>query len=141
MEGLDQRYIFSKKTRFLFWVTHEKFQKPANFSFLFSKVFHRKGLKNGWKKVHGKSLSVRVRKNSGNFISNGPILLVWVTHDKFELEGLIWKLFTVKPRATVHFLDGCAWVAVQFNPIQSSPSRSTFFHPLSVGEQQVTCRF
>ena len=42
---------------------------------------------------------MRVRKNSGNFISNGPILLVWVTHRKFELEGLIRKLFTVKPRA------------------------------------------
>ena len=37
-------------------------------------------------------MSVRVRKNSGNFISNGPILLVWVTHGKFELEGLIRKL-------------------------------------------------
>ena len=51
-------------------------------------------------KVHRKTLSVRVRKNSGNFISNGPILLVWVTHGKLELEGLIHKLFTVKPRAT-----------------------------------------
>ena len=100
LEGLDQRYIFSEKTRFLFWVTHEKFQKPENFCF-----FVRISLKrpeNGWKKVHGKSLSVRIRKNSGTFISNGPILLVWVTHKKFELEGLIWKLFTVKPRAIVH---------------------------------------
>ena len=92
--------FFSEKTRFLFWVTHEKFQNPENFCFLFPKVFHRKGLKNGWKIVHGKSLSVRVRKNSGNFISNGPILLVWVTHGKFELEGLIRKLFTVEPRAS-----------------------------------------
>ena len=45
-------------------------------------------------------MSVRVRKNSGNIISNGPILLVWVTDGKFELEGLIRKLFTVKPRAS-----------------------------------------
>ena len=47
-------------------------------------------------------MSVRVRKNSGNFISNGPFLLVWVTHRKFELEGLIQKLFTVKLRASTH---------------------------------------
>ena len=52
-------------------------------------------------KVHGKSLSMRVRKNSDNFISNGPILLVWVTHGKFELKGVIQKLFTVKPRANI----------------------------------------
>ena len=70
-------------TRFLFWVTHEKFQKPENLSFLFPKVYHRKGLKNWCKKVHGKSLSVRVRKNTGNFISNGPIFLVWVTDRKY----------------------------------------------------------
>ena len=70
--------------------------------FWFPKIFHRKGLKKGWKKVHQKSLNVRVRKNSGNFISNGPILLVWVTHGKFELEGLIRKLITVKPRAIGH---------------------------------------
>ena len=56
------------------------------------------------KKVHGQSLSLRVRKNSCNFISNGPILLVWVTHGKFELEGWIQKLFMIKPRAltTMH---------------------------------------
>ena len=53
------------------------------------------------KKVQGKSLSVQLRKNSVNFISNGPILLVWVTQGKFALEGLIQKLFTVKPRAIV----------------------------------------
>ena len=47
-------------------------------------------------------MSVRVRKNPGNFISNGPILTVWVTHGKFELKGLIRKLFTVKPRAIAH---------------------------------------
>ena len=41
----------------------------------------------GEEKNHGKSLSVRVRKNSGNFISNGPILLVWVKHP----ENLSWK--------------------------------------------------
>ena len=45
------------------------------------------------KKVNGKSLSVRLRKNSENLISNGSILLVWVTHRKFELEGLIRKMF------------------------------------------------
>ena len=36
------------------------------------------------------------------FISNGPILLVWVTDRKFELEGLNQKKFTVKPRANVY---------------------------------------
>ena len=46
---------------------------------------------------------MRVRKNSGNFISNGPIILVWVTHGKVELEGLIRKLFTVKSRAIGHY--------------------------------------
>ena len=53
-------------------------------------------------KVHGKSLSMRLRKNSVNFISKGPILLVCVTPRKFELEGLIQKLFTVKPWANQH---------------------------------------
>ena len=43
---------------------------------------------------------MRVQKNLGNFLSNGPILLVWVTHGKSELEGLIQKLFTDKPWAT-----------------------------------------
>ena len=46
---------------------------------------------------------MRLRKNSVNFISNGPILLVWVAHGKSELEGLIQKVFTVKPRANVHW--------------------------------------
>ena len=73
-------------------------------NFWFPKVFHRKGLKKGGKKVHGKSLTVRLWKNSVNFISNGPILLVWLTHRKFELEGLIRKLFTVIPRTTSHHL-------------------------------------
>ena len=50
------------------------------------------------KKVHRKSLSMRLRKKSADFISNGPIL-VWETHGKFEREGFIRKLFTVKPRA------------------------------------------
>jgi hypothetical protein len=44
-------------------------------------------------------------KNSCNLISNGPNLLVWVTHGKFELEGWIRKLFIVKPRATVYRAD------------------------------------
>ena len=39
-------YFFYEKTRFLFWVKHEKFQKPENLGFLFPKVFHRRGLKN-----------------------------------------------------------------------------------------------
>jgi hypothetical protein len=38
LEGLDEQNIFSEKTRFLFWVTHEKIQKPENFCFLFPKV-------------------------------------------------------------------------------------------------------
>ena len=48
-----------------------------------------------------------------------------------------WWLWLKQP-SPVHFLDGCAPVAVQSNRIQSCPSRSTFFRPLSVGEQQVT---
>ena len=52
-----------------------------------------------------KSLSVRARKNSGNLISNGPILLVWVTQGKFELEELIWKLFTVKPQGNGQYTE------------------------------------
>ena len=47
-------------------------------------------------------MRLRLRKNLVNFISNGPILVVWVTHKQFELEGLIQKLFTVKPRANVY---------------------------------------
>ena len=47
-------------------------------------------------------MSLRVRKNPFNFIFDGPNLLVWVTHGKFELEGWIGKLFIVKPQANVH---------------------------------------
>ena len=46
-------------------------------------------------------LSLRLRQNSFNFIYNGPILLVWVTHGKVEMEGLIQKHFIVKPRVYV----------------------------------------
>ena len=42
-----------------------------------------------------------MQKNSFYITSNGPILLVWVTHNKFELARQIGKLFIVKPRATV----------------------------------------
>ena len=62
---------------------------------------YKKRLKIGWKKVHGKSLSVCYRKNSFNFISDGLNLLVWVTHEKFELDRWIQKLFIFKPRASV----------------------------------------
>ena len=98
--GVDQQWIFSEKAISWFWVTHEKFQKPATIRDFFSNAIHIKGLKIGWKKVHRKSLSLRVRKNSCNFIFYGPNLLVWVTHGKFELEGWIQKLFIVKPRAS-----------------------------------------
>ena len=54
----------------------------------------------GEKKVHTKSLSLRLWKNSCNFIYDGPIILVWVSHKKFEREGWIQKLFIVKPRAS-----------------------------------------
>ena len=54
------------------------------------------------KKSSPKSLSLRVRKNSCNFIFYGPNLLVWVTHGKFGLEGWIQKLFIVKPQAIDH---------------------------------------
>ena len=47
------------------------------------------------KKVHGKSLSLRLRKNSYNFTSNGPILLALVKYGKFELEGWIKQLLLV----------------------------------------------
>ena len=46
-------------------------------------------------------LSLRLRQNSFNFIYNGPILLVWVTHGKVEMEGWIQKHFIVKPRVSV----------------------------------------
>ena len=42
--------FFSEKTSALFGVTHEKLQKTETFKSLFSKVFHRKDLKTGWKK-------------------------------------------------------------------------------------------
>ena len=38
------------------------------------------------KKGHRKSLSVGLRKNSGNLISNDPILSVWVTHTNLSWE-------------------------------------------------------
>ena len=53
-------------------------------------------------KVHEKSLSVCMQNNSCYFISNGSILLVLITHRKFELDRWIQKLFIVKPRATPH---------------------------------------
>ena len=55
-----------------------------NSDFCFIKYFTEKVLKMSEKKVHVQSLSLRVRNNPCNFISNGPILLVWVTHGKFE---------------------------------------------------------
>ena len=67
---------------------------------LFPKVFYGKDLKNGWKKVHGKSLSVCQMKNLCNFISYGTILFVWVTHKTFELDKWIKQFFIVKHRAT-----------------------------------------
>ena len=73
----------------------------------FSNAIHVKGLKIVWKKVHWKSLSLRIRKNLCNLIFYGPNLLVWVTHGKFELEGWIQKLFIVKPRASVQCVQ---WV-------------------------------
>ena len=79
----DSWVIFRIKTIFEFCVLHEKFQKPAAIRDFFSNALHIKGLKIGWKKVHRKSLSLRVRKNSCNFIFYGPNLLVWVTHGKF----------------------------------------------------------
>ena len=53
-------------------------------------------------KVRRKSLSVCLKKNSPNFISDGLKLLVWVTHKKFELDRWIQQLLIFKPRATVH---------------------------------------
>ena len=98
--GVDQPWTFSEKAISYFWVTYEKFQNPETIQDFFSNAIHIKGLKIGWKKVHRKSLSLRVRKNSCNLIFYGPNLLVWVTHGKFELEWRIQKLFIVKPRAT-----------------------------------------
>ena len=43
--------------------------------FCFLKYFTEKAWQMGEKKFTEKNLSVRVRKNSGNFISNDPILL------------------------------------------------------------------
>ena len=56
--------------------------------------------KKAWKMGEKKFTEKVWACGSGRFISNGPILLVWETHGKFELEGFIQKLFTVKPRAT-----------------------------------------
>ena len=67
-----------------------------------SNVIHIKGLKIGWKKVHRKSLSVWLKKNPFNFISDGLKLLVWVTHKKFERDRWIQKLLIFKPRANGH---------------------------------------
>ena len=53
-------------------------------------------------KVHGKSFSLRLWRNSCKFIYDCHILLVWVTHEKFKLEGWIKKLFIIKPRANTH---------------------------------------
>ena len=47
-------------------------------------------------KNHGKGASVWLKKNSCYFISNGPILSVWVTQGEFGLEGYVQKLFIVK---------------------------------------------
>ena len=71
-----------------------------NQRFFSSNSIHIKGLEIGWKKVHRKSLSVCLKKNSSNFISDGLKLLVWVTHKKFELDRWIQKLFIFKPRAS-----------------------------------------
>ena len=47
---------------------------------LTSKAIPKKVLKIWWKKVHRKSFSMCLKKNSSNFISKGLNLLVWVTH-------------------------------------------------------------
>ena len=100
--GVDQQWTFSEKAISKFWVTHEKFQKPETIRDLFSKAIHKKVLKIGWKKVHRKSFSVCLKKNSSNFISDGLNLLVWVTHKKIELDRWIRKLFIFKQRASEH---------------------------------------
>ena len=87
----------------MYGVIHDNFQKRETIQVLFAKVFNKKSLKMGEQKFDKKSLSLRLQKNSNNFINNGPILLVQVTHVKFELEGWIPKLFIVKPRAMVQF--------------------------------------
>ena len=90
-----------------FWKSHKlilgntwKIQEAWNNLRFFSNAIHIKGLKIGWKKVHRKSLSVCLKKNPSNFISDGLKLLVWVTHKQFELDRWIQKLLIFKPRAT-----------------------------------------
>ena len=97
-----------RPTMDFFWKSHKlilgktwKIPEAWNNPRFFSKAIHIKGLKIGWKKVHWKSLSVCLKKNSSNFISDGLKLLVWVTHKKFELDRWIRKLLIFKPRANV----------------------------------------
>ena len=52
--GLISTIDFLWKYQIFVLVNTWKFQKPGNFWFLLPKVFHRKGLKNGWKKFTGK---------------------------------------------------------------------------------------
>ena len=102
LEGSRIRLDFIWNSHKLILGNKEKFQKPETIPDFFYKAMYKKGLKIGWKKVHGKSLSVCYRKNSFNFNSDGLNLLVWVTHKKFELDRWIRKLFILKSRATVH---------------------------------------
>ena len=87
------------------WKTPEAWK---NLRFFFNAILI-KGLKIGWKKVHRKSFSVCLKKNSSKVISDGLKLLVWVTHEQFELDRWIRKLFIFKPRATVQVFTLIWW--------------------------------
>ena len=63
-------FFRTRKLKLCPWTFFHPFFRP----FLWNTLFHRKSLKNGWKKVHRLSLSLRVRKNSCNFIFKASAL-------------------------------------------------------------------
>ena len=101
-------YFCSKKTRFLFWVTHEKFQKPKYFCFLFPKIFHRKGLKNGWKKFTEKVWACASGKGLKNGWKKGSMKKFEHARPKDQHEVRhVWCI------GVLSFLFGEIWMSTQ----------------------------
>ena len=86
------------------------------------------------------------------FYFYGPILLVWVTPNKFELEGTIQKLFFIsKPRATAHPTWHCTKYCTLYtvfhtqlhtlNGIPYTTAHSTWYclHNCTYGQESLVC--